>query len=44
MKAIFAAYLTGCQLFGPEKSVDVDFEAEKSKKSILSIVFLLKLT
>jgi len=37
----FAAYFTGCQLFGPEKSI---FEAKKSiKKSILDPKFVLKL-
>jgi len=33
----FAAYFTGCQLFGPEKSAKVDFWGRKvDKQSVLS--------
>jgi len=35
----FAAYFTGCQLFGPEKLIKSRFCTQKSKNSILSFVF-----
>jgi len=39
----FAAFITACQLFEPEKSVEVDFRGQKvDKKSIFDPKFDLK--